>query len=397
MPRDPLPDCPVASLFPQQTPTADEGAASSDSLLAWLTLTMTPGIGPGTCRRLVEAFGSPAGVIAARPAVLAAVPGVKRSLRDTLAKGWDAGAAQRELDACARQGIRPIAWDSPLYPEALRHIDNPPMVLFVKGEAALLAAPAVAVVGARAASSYGARMAARFARELAAAGLVVTSGLALGVDTAAHEGTLAGGGKTVAVLGSGLDVVYPRENRRLFAAVAASGAVVTEYPLGTQPDSFRFPARNRIISGVSLGVLVIEAASQSGSLITARLALEQGREVFAVPGRIDSAKSTGTHRLLQQGAKLVSGVEDILEELRLPFRRPAAAPGGQHAAPGEAPAWTPGEQTLLDLLDAYGLEIDEIIRRSGLPTGEVSQLLLHLELQGAVEAMPGGRFRRKEL
>ncbi|MDT8334860.1 MAG: DNA-processing protein DprA, partial [Desulfurivibrionaceae bacterium] len=278
----------------------------------WLTLYLTPGLGSGGCRHLVDHFGSPAAVLQASPQDLQKVPGrIGKKGCAAIGRRETRLAAKKELHRAAAAGIEIICRDSDDFPAWLLNIPDPPLLLYVKGRTAALNSPGIGIVGSRAASSYGLKMAADLARQLARQGLTVISGLALGIDAAAHRGALAADGKTVAVLGCGLDIIYPAQNRELFAAIPAHGAIVSEYPLGTKPDSFRFPARNRIISGLGLGVVVVEAAQRSGSLITAGHALDQGREVFAVPGRADSVKSTGTHRLLQAGAKLVLGINDI--------------------------------------------------------------------------------------
>jgi DNA processing protein len=249
----------------------------------------------------------------------------------------------------------------------------------------------VAVIGSRAASDYGRRVAAMLAGELAGQGLTVVSGAAYGIDAAAHRGALAAGGRTAAVLGCGVDVAYPRTHADLLREIAGQGVLLSEYPLGTRPEGFRFPARNRIISGLVQGVVVVEATEKSGSLITARLALDQGREVFAVPGRIDSPKSAGTHRLIQQGARLVQTVQDIFDELSWENRLAAPAPA-QAALPG--PALDPGALSLLDNLDTYARDIDTLVRRTGLPVGEIHALLLQLELCGLVRQLPGKLYER---
>ncbi|MDX1776326.1 MAG: DNA-processing protein DprA, partial [Desulfobulbales bacterium] len=285
--------------------------------------------------------------------------------------------------------------DDPLYPFLLKNIHDPPLVLYVLGDPELLTGRGVAIVGSRAATHYGRSIAEKMAAGLSRQGLTIISGMALGIDTAAHAGTLAAQGKTIAVLGCGLDIIYPPSNRKLYRDIASSGAVVSEYPLGTIPDNFRFPARNRIISGLSLGVVVVEAAKRSGSLITASHALEQGREVFAVPGRIDSAKSAGAHSLLQQGAKLVHSVNDIVEEFC------CAGSPENHDDKGDDPVepdfhdqLNDEEAVLFTCLDVYPMTIDEIVRQSGYTPQKTNELLLLLEIKGMVQTLPGNRYQR---
>jgi DNA processing protein len=364
-------------------------------LLDWLTLHLAPGLGATSCRRLVDHFGGPGSVLAAPAAKLAQVPGLRReAVAAHAAIRTDGIAAQAavELERTTRLGIELVTWDDDRYPDLLRTIHNPPMVLYIKGSVAALKAPGLGMVGSRAATDYGREIAHRFARSLAQHGFTIISGLALGIDAAAHEGAIAAGGATVAILGCGLDREYPPENKELCREIAACGALISEYPLGTSPDSFRFPARNRIISGLALGVVVVEASKRSGSLITAQHALEQGREVFAVPGRIDSIKSAGSHWLLQQGAKLVHSIADIMEEL--PGRR---VEGHQIAAPTDVfgtavsvPVGLTNEEMLLfSCLDVYPKNIDDIARAANLVPQKASELLLLLELKGVIKALPG--------
>ncbi|HSL39406.1 MAG TPA: DNA-processing protein DprA, partial [Desulforhopalus sp.] len=245
----------------------------------------------------------------------------------------------------------------------------------------------------RAATTYGRRVAFSLARELATQGVTVTSGLALGIDSEAHAGAVAGGGNTVAVLGCGLDVVYPLANRQLYRKIAEAGALLSEYPLGTKPEGFRFPARNRIIAGLSSGVVVVEATRKSGSLITAQIALDYGREVFAVPGQVDSCKSEGTHWLLQQGARLVQGVDDILPEIgRIPSGGLGGAAGQGRAVPSTG--LDPAAVTLLELLETYPQGRDELIEKTAFSPARVSELLLFLEIEGLVEILPGNLVRK---
>jgi len=366
------------------------GLADMDTKHQWLSLALTPGLGPATLRKLVERFGSARHILAASRQELAECSFLRK---DSLAGLCDqkliaAAAADRELQLAEKSGIIILCWDDPLFPPLLKEINDPPPILYVKGAPQLLRAPGIAMVGARAASSYGLQVAERLAKELAGHDLVITSGFALGIDTAAHKGALAAGGNTIAVMGCGLDIVYPGQNKKLHEQIADHGAIISESPLGTMPEGFRFPARNRIISGLSLGVVVVEAAIRSGTLITAHQALEQGRDVFAIPGRIDSPKSEGCHRLIQEGAKLVHNGADILEELAL--SAPASAP----AIHPPAPPLPPEEGKIFSLLEVYPKNIEEIIQAARLPAHRISEILLHLELQGLVASLPGNQYQR---
>jgi DNA processing protein len=356
----------------------------------WLTLYLTPNLGPAGCKNLVDWFGSPGKALKATGDELRKVKNLRGQALEHFGRPDLCRAAAAELRKAERLGLTVLCCEDRDYPEWLRHIPNQPVILYIKGDSAVLAEPGVSIVGSRAASSYGLRMAKNLARQLAQLGVTVVSGLAVGIDAAAHRGALDGGGRTVAVLGCGLDLIYPPENSDLFGMIPARGALVSEYPLGTRPDSFRFPARNRIISGLSRGVVVVEATGKSGSLITAELALEQGREVFAVPGQADSLKSSGCHRLLQEGAKLVTSIADIVGEFA----------GNRHLwhqdEKAEAPEVLEGdEQTVLAALEHYPRCIDEVIVSSGLSAERVSELLLMLEIKGYCEILPGHQYRTK--
>jgi DNA processing protein len=366
-------------------------------LPAWLTLSFLPGLGCTRIHRLVDVFGTPAGVLAATPQSLRQVEGigdkVSRVLADRAAVEAAGRQAELELRRLGDHKLVLLCPDDSRYPKLLRSIADPPALLYCKGDPVCLARPAVAIVGSRAATVYGKRISFELARELAGRGICVVSGMALGIDGQAHAGALAGGGATIGVLGCGADVVYPPQHGTLFEEVGRRGLLLTEYPLGSRPEAFRFPERNRIISGLSLGVVVVEASLKSGSLITAGLALEQGREVFAVPGRIDSAKSQGTHRLLQQGAKLVHGVDDILEELSLTGM---LAEGTRDDLPGQPSApMTEAEQQLWSCLEVYPLTVDQLVRQSSLDPAQVLSLLLDLELKGLVRKLPGQEYERQ--
>lgn len=365
------------------------GLADMDIRHQWLSLAFTPGLGPATLKKLVERFGSVREILAAGRKGLEECPFLRK---DSLASLCDQrpvaeAAADKELRRAETAGITLLCWDDPLFPPLLKEISDPPVMLYVLGSPQLLSAPGIAMVGARAASSYGLQVAERLATELARHDLVITSGLALGIDTAAHRGALAAGGKTIAVMGCGLDIIYPSQNKKIHGQIITHGAIISESPLGTQPEAFRFPARNRIISGLSLGVVVVEAAHRSGTLITAHQALEQGRDVFAIPGRIDSPKSEGCHRLIQEGAKLVHSATDILEELALTCASPPATRP-------QAPPLPTEEGKVFSLLEVYPKNIEEIILAAQLPAHRISEILLHLELRGLVASLPGNQYQR---
>lgn len=320
-------------------------------------------------------------------------PGIRPHLADILADTRHIAAARQsardELTRLDRLNITLLTPDSPAFPPALRDIPDSPVLLYCRGGLDWLDLPAVAIIGSRAASDYGRRIAAALAADLAAAGMIIVSGAAYGIDAAAHRGALTSGGGTIAVLGCGVDVPYPRAHAELLASIAANGLVLSEYPLGTRPEAFRFPVRNRIISGLARAVVVVEATEKSGSLITARLALDQGREVFAVPGRVDSPKSVGTHRLIQQGAHLVLNAADILEELSWSGKHAAGKAGGN-----PVPILTELEQRLLTALDVYPLDIDALVQTTGLAVAELHGLLLQLELKGLIRQIPGQQYER---
>ena len=346
----------------------------------WLALEAVPGLGPESVRRLLEAFPSSSAIFGASRALLAPLVGDKAA--QELARPIDPERHRATLDWLASDGNHFIPLTDPRYPESLRALPGSPPWLYVKGDPAWLARPALAIVGSRNATPQGRRDAEAFARTLAEAGLTIVSGMAEGIDAAAHEGGLAGGG-SVAVVGTGLDRVYPAKNRDLAHRIATGGALVSEFSLGTPPRPGHFPRRNRIISGLSLGVLVVEAALDSGSLITARLAGEQGREVFALPGSIHTPLSKGCHRLIKEGAKLVESAADILEELRW-----------QWTPPGPGPTADPAAEGLLLHLGAEPMSMDLLAARTGLTVENLSAMLLALELEGRVAMLPGGLYQR---
>lgn len=362
-----------------------------DELAYWLALLRAPGVGPRLFRVLQDSGVGAQAVFERARSAGSALPVAART-REYL-KDPDWAAVERDLSWLATSGCGVLTWHHPHYPPLLREISDPPPVLFVQGDSGLLSSAQLAVVGSRNPSAHGRELAGEFARSLAAAGLVVTSGLAAGIDAAGHRGALAGGGATVAVLGTGLDRIYPPVHRDLAEDIARSGALVSEFPPGTPPRPHHFPRRNRLISGLSLGTLVVEAAARSGSLITARLALEQGREVFAVPGSIRNPLSRGCHALIRDGAKLVETVNDIVEELG-PLAASAARTPGPAGPAREGPAGHQG--ILMELMGFDPVPVDVLIERSGLTAEEVSSMLLVLELQGYVVATPGGQVCRNQ-
>jgi DNA processing protein len=362
-------------------------------ILDWVSLSLVPGLGVSGYWRLIDHFGSPEGVLSASLKELLDVPGIRANQVAGLGQsGFMYQRGEQELKQLAIIGGQAIIHSDEAYPKLLRQTSDPPPVLYVHGQTELLNGCCLAIVGSRAATGYGRRVAFSLAARLAEASVTIVSGLAMGIDVEAHEGALSAEGGTVAVLGCGLDIVYPSQNRRTFNRIREKGVLVSEYPLATRPEGFRFPARNRIIAGMSQGVVVVEAAKKSGSLITAQLALDENREVFAVPGQVDSFKSEGTHWLLKQGAKLVQTAEDVLEELR-PGR-----PQGKADQPGYradiSQVLEPDALVLLNCLDSYSCTRDELIMKSGFSVGRVNELLLFLELEGVVEILPGDGLRR---
>lgn len=347
---------------------------------AWLRLCLTPGLPDRARRQLLQAFGGPEEVLAASGANVARAAGAAAAA--ALRAGSDPELVARSLDWLRRPGNRLVALGDAAYPPRLLELPDPPTVLYVMGRAELLARPSLAVVGSRNATAQGLANAEAFARALSDQGLTIVSGLALGIDAAAHAGGLAGASSSVAVVGTGLDLVYPARNRELAHRLAAHGAVISEFALGTPARAENFPRRNRILSGLSLGVLVVEAAVQSGSLITARLAGEQGREVFAVPGSIHSPLSKGCHRLIRDGAKLVESARDVLEELGLAAGAPPSA------------GTTVPEHPLLAHLGFDPVDAGTLAARSGLTAQDLAAALLELELAGQVVSLPGGRYQR---
>lgn len=361
-------------------------------LRPWLTLKRVPGVGNLLFRRLVGHFGSPEGVFEADPSAIGKIQGISAPLAAMLshyqAPDEILSTITHELETVQKNRWRIIPLTHPDYPPLLLQIPDPPPFLYVYGTIAT-GFLNLAVVGSRGATSYGISSTRKLVTDLARQKVVIVSGMARGIDTVAHQAAIAANGMTVAVLGTGLDRIYPRENERLFHQIADNGAVITEFPLSSGPEPHHFPIRNRIISGMCHGTLVVEATAQSGSLITARLAAEQNREVFAVPGNIYSPKTVGTHHLIRQGAKLVIHAGDIIEEFsNLPC--PEKSDEKPEALP--LPPLNPEEAGILEKLDPEPIHIDDLVRQLDIPAGRLSGLLLRMELKGLVAQMPGKRF-----
>jgi DNA processing protein len=356
-------------------------------LEACVALNMIPQMGPVRLRRLLDAFGSAEKILLARADQLAAIDGIPRVLAENISHWQEFADPTAELKKAADLGARIITAEDAEYPSALREIHDPPIVLYVRGQLTERDRNAVAVVGSRKCSHYATESAKKLSFQMAYAGLTVASGLARGIDTAAHQGALAAKGRTIAVIGSGLGELYPPENAELADRIAASGAVISEFPIDTKPDRQTFPIRNRIVTGLSFGVLVVEAGANSGALISANMAAEQGRTLYAVPGRIDAPSALGSNRLIQQGAKLVITVDDILDDLPLVFREkpdlPAAAP---------AVDLSPEQQKILDAIGSEEMPLDSVIATSGLTAAVASSTLLALEIRRLVKQLPGKRF-----
>ncbi|MBP6097450.1 MAG: DNA-processing protein DprA [Methyloversatilis sp.] len=353
------------------------------SAAGWLRLTLTRGLGLEAQRRLLSVFGLPERIFSASGAAIASAVG-ERAAR-AIAAFDDEAAIERTLEWSVLPGNHLVTLADASYPQTLLEIADPPTLLYVKGRVDLLNGRALAIVGARNATAQGAVNAEQFARELSRGGMTIVSGLALGCDASAHTGALDGSGSTIAVIGTGADRIYPSRNQELARRIAENGAIVSEFPLGTPALRENFPRRNRIISGLSRGVLVVEAAARSGTLITARLAGEQGREVFAIPGSIHSPLSKGCHQLIRQGAKLVDDARDILSELQVVV----AAPVAVEASPEEF-----GTPALLDAMGFDPVGIDLLAQHTGLTADTLSAMLLSLELESRVAMLPDGRFQR---
>ena len=389
-------------------------------------LNLIPGIGNHTIRRLLAAFGSAEKSLAATSEELAQIDGLTPDVRQHLIDGRSRAPLAQELELIEQHQCHIVTLNDESYPPLLKQISDPPVLLYITGQLPIVDTLSVAIVGSRSPTEYGKTISQQLSHQLAARGITVVSGFARGIDTCVHRGTLEAGGRTVAVFGCGLSIMYPETNQALAAEIIKSGALVSEFPMTMPPRGANFPRRNRVISGLTLGTLVVEASDRSGSLITARHAADQGREVFAVPGQIFSNVSRGTHSLINQGATLINSVDDILDALPQDYtgilrqepatRQPTPGPDRgskrsdkttrpQSVEAKSTPAsqsntqaeldLTPDEQAVLATMDASSIHIDQIARDTELPIGKVSSLLVMLELKGIVQQLPGKQFEKK--
>ena len=368
--------------------TADQETAQTD-WGDWIALRLVRGVGNVTYRQLLERFASPREILRASPAMLTEAGISARIAREIAAfDQWQ--AVEAELEHLAGLNARLVTQTESEYPERLRQIHDPPPFLYIRGRFTSQDDLAIALVGARTASTYGRKMARELAHELAGCGVCVVSGLARGIDSEAHQAALEAGGRTIAVLGSGLDVMYPREHIALAERIAESGAVVSEFSFGSQPEAGNFPYRNRVISGISLGTVVVEATEKSGSLITAQCALDQNREVFAVPGPVTASRSRGPHRLIKDGAKLVESIDDILSEIAPALARKDRDEKNEISVP--VVPLEPDEERVFQLFPEEAVHVDTLITGSRLAPARVLEVLLGLELKGIVTQQPGMYF-----
>jgi len=367
-----------------------------DQYLGWVALALTPGLGARSAGKLLREMGSPEAIFNASLTTLEAHR-LPAAVAQAIHSRQPLSAAAKELALAQAAGCKLLTWDEPEYPQRLREIYDPPPLLYVLGNIELLNRHLISVVGARRPTPYGNQMAERLSQDLADRGLVIASGLARGIDSSAHKGALSStAGSTIGVLGCGVDVVYPKENKKIYQEMTKRGAIISEFPMGTFPAPQNFPIRNRIIAGMALGVVVVEGAQYSGSLITARLAMEFGREVFGVPGNATQPTSFGPNQLIQQGAKLVTSWEDVIEELPTPVRAellPVESANAEERAQLVQQSLMPAERSLYDLLaQDEARHIDDLVEHSGLTSSEVLATLFDLELKGVVRQLPGKQF-----
>ncbi len=369
-----------------------------DASLSWLALALTPGLGSRLSARVLHKFGSPDGVFRASLADLESC-NLPAQAAQAMVKKESFKRAEKELDGVRKiTNCRLLNWTEPEYPRTLLQIYDPPVLLYVRGDVQVLNLPSLSIVGTRRPTLYGTQMAQRLGRELAARGLAIVSGLARGIDAIGHQGALDANGRAIGVLGTGIDVCYPKENKKLYEKVLERRAIITEFPLRTYPAPENFPVRNRIVAGMPLGVVVIEGAQYSGSLITARLATEFGREVFGVPGNVTQPVSFAPNQLIKQGAKLVTNADDVIEELPTPVRAAlvqAEQPEAERRNLLAAASLNGSEKKLYELLNADEPKpIDDIVERSGLNSSEVLATLFNLEMKGIIRQLPGKQFSK---
>ena len=376
--------------------SSDQTIMNYDILKYWIALKSIAGVGNITFPALVDKFGSLPAIFTAPVSKLMETPGISKNIATAIAgfKNWD--KVKEELELLDKNEINIITYQDDLYPAKLMNIYDRPPFLYVRGNLNKDDIN-IAIVGSRLASTYGKYTTEKISRELALKGLTIVSGMARGIDSVAHRGALTAHGRTIAVLGSGLDVIYPPENKKLFAEIIENGAVISEFPPGTPPRSANFPTRNRIISGMSYGVVIVEAGEKSGSLITARLALEQGREVFAVPGSIDAAGSRGTNKLIKQGAKLIENTDDILEEIlpqieRTIVLKPHSIANSEAIAAKSSEIFSAVDQKIIDFISGGRVHIDDLISSTGLSSADILSALTTLELKGIRSAASGKVF-----
>jgi DNA processing protein len=368
-----------------------------EASLSWLALTLTPGIAARLTGRLLREFGTPEGVFRAS---LTALEGcnLPAPAAQAIFKKQTFWRAEKEVDAIRRLGCRVLNCTEPEYPQSLLQIYDPPALLYVRGDATILNAPSLSIVGTRRPTIYGAQIAELMGRELAKRGLTIVSGLARGVDALSHKGATSVGGRAIGILGTGIDVCYPKENKKLFEKVLEKGAILSEFPMGAHPAPENFPVRNRIIAGMPLGVVIVEGKQYSGSLITARLAMEFGREVFGVPGNVTQEMSFAPNQLIKQGAKLVTNAEDVIEELPTPIR--AALVQAEELESEQrnllaADGLNPTEKKIYELLSAEApRHIDDLVETTGLNSSEVLATLFDLEMKGIIRQLPGKQFAK---
>ncbi len=364
----------------------------TEDIFCWLALSLTPGVGSILIKRLLDRFKTPEAVFRASLKELLKIEGLGKKVAGEIKKGPLEKVVKRELSLLEEVGGKIVTLKNDDYPRRLKDIYDPPALLYLRGQLRREDELAIAIVGSRKTSPYGRWITEKIGEDLARHGITVVSGMARGIDSVAHKGALQGEGRTIAVLGCGVDVIYPSENRNLFYQIIEQGAILSEFPMASPPEGGHFPRRNRIISGLSIGVVIVQASADSGSLITANFALEQGREVFAVPGNVGAEGSRGTNRLIKEGAKLVESSEDILEEILPQWRREGET---VQKAESPVPGLTEEEKILYGLLGETPLHIDAVIRESQWDPGKVSSLLLNLELKGLISQWPGKCFTKK--